>query len=142
MIDTRTSELGIGWLTFLKAPESSSRVKFRRITILVLEFRERLLTTIGTLKIGNNAPTGNRSRRIDRIRNRGIRRHHQIPAHKRERSGVAEPPGSVGYHLKTHIMMPKTIRIAVTTRMSISQSISPRNNRYRTTEASTAAWGP
>jgi hypothetical protein len=85
MIDARTREFGISWLAFLKAPESSRAVKLRRVAILVLEFCERLLAVPGTLKVGNDAPTGNWSGRIDRMRNRGVRRHHQVPAHKRER---------------------------------------------------------
>jgi hypothetical protein len=90
MIDTRTCEFGISWLAFLKAPESTRGVKLRRISVLVLEFCEHLLAGIGTFKVGNDGPPGNWSGRIDRMRNRGVRRHHQVPAYKRERGGVAE----------------------------------------------------
>jgi hypothetical protein len=85
MIDARPREFGISWLAFLKAPESSRAVKLCRVAIPVLEFCERLLAGIGTLKVGNNAPTRNWSGQIDRMRNRGVRRHHQVPARKRER---------------------------------------------------------
>ena len=89
MIDTRTCEFVISPLALLKTSESTGKVKLRRLAIFVSEFPERLLASVGTLKVGNNAPPGNWSRRIDRVRNPGIRRHHQIPAHKRKRGGVA-----------------------------------------------------
>ena len=69
MIDARTREFGIRPLAFLKTSESAGKVELRRVAILVLEFLERLLAVPGTLKVGNDAPTGNWSGRIDRMRN-------------------------------------------------------------------------
>ena len=90
VIDARTSEFGITWLPSLKAPQLPGSVKVRRITIFVLEFRERLVANISAVKAGYDCPTRNGSCRINSMRTtREIRRHHQIPAHKRERGSVA-----------------------------------------------------
>jgi hypothetical protein len=52
VIDARTSEFGISRWPSLNAPQLPGSVKVRRITIFVLEFRERLLANIGAAKAG------------------------------------------------------------------------------------------
>jgi hypothetical protein len=95
VIDARTSQFGISRLPSLKAPQLPSSVKLRRIAILVLQFRECLLANISAVKAGYDGPTRNWSCRINGMRTtREIGRHDQIPAHKRERGGVA------GVHIK------------------------------------------
>src|SRR5208282_423621 len=51
----------------------------RRELVAILECRDRLLATIGTVESGNDAPTDNWSRRLDGMGDLGIGGHHETP---------------------------------------------------------------
>ena len=77
-------------IPLLQPLESSRGVEHERVALLALEVGERFFATFLGGVIGDDAPSREWRRRINRMRDsRGIGRHHQIPTDDCERSGVA-----------------------------------------------------
>jgi hypothetical protein len=54
---SRSSERGVGWLSFLEAAEFAGGVELARVAVLVLKIGERRLALFGSVEGGDDGPS-------------------------------------------------------------------------------------